>query len=410
MTTKTDPFMAELLKTAANKNGTGAVVVADWAKQQYGVGISHLIMQYLFGLNVIPYPAIIELAGPPGSCKSAFLQYLMRLYLEQMFSAVMLETEGKMSGTLLNSILEEHAESAVIYPGLNTQELWQRTMTSVLKAYRKYYADTLKQFQKGKGELARPLLLGLDSLGAAPSEDSVDAISKTGAAERTFPVEALKNSRYFAQLPTRLRDLPVTVIYTNHEMKKISEGPQFGFGGPVERSTKGGATPDFFCGIRLFFEQASKPVEIKKGVFQQNLAIEVYKNSFNQKGNRITLTMEWSKEIDQETNTEIQHTKFLWGKALVNYLAPNAPGFKYDREAVKKFLTVTRQSDTKFSCKELGISDMNPEELGNIIESNTEIVDKLRPYLGIKKWNEYNGTPASMVVSEFDPADEEDSE
>lgn len=407
MTVALDPFMSALLKTAADKNGSGAVVVADWAKQQFGVGIPHLMLEYLMGLNVIPYPAIIELAGPPGSCKSAFLQYLMRVYLEQMFGAVMLETEGKMSGTLLNSILEEYASAAVIFPGLNTQELWQRTMTTVLKSYKKYYVDTLKQFQKGKGELARPLLMGLDSLGAAPSEDSVDAISKTGAAERTFPVEALKNSRYFAQLPTRLRDLPVTIMYTNHEMKKISEGPQFGFGGPVERSTKGGATPDFFCGIRLFFEQASKPVEIKKGVFQQNLSIEVYKNSFNQKGNKISLTMEWNKEIDPETNTEIQHTRFLWGKALVNYLAPNAPGFKYDRESVKKFLTVTRQSDTKFSCKELGITDENPEVLGNIIEQHEELVNKLRPYLGIKKWNEYNGTPASAAVPEITEEDDE---
>lgn len=406
MTVELDPFMASLLKTASDKNGSGAIVVSDWARNQYGVGLPHLMLEYAFGLNVIPYPAIIELAGPPGSCKSAFLQYLMRVYLEQTFSAIMLETEGKMSGTLLNSILEEYAKAAVIYPGLSTQELWQRTMTSILKAFRKYYADTLKAYNKGKGALAKPLLLGLDSLGAAPSEDSVDAISKTGAAERTFPVEALKNSRYFAQLPSRLRDLPVTIMYTNHEMKKISEGPQFGFGGPVERSTKGGATPDFFCGIRLFFEQASKPVEVKKGVFQQNLAIEVYKNSFNQKGNRLALTMEWTKGVDPETNTEVQHTKFLWGKALVNYLAPNAPGFKYDREAVKKFLTVTRQSDTKYSCKELDVSEENPEVLGNLIESQPELVDQLRPYLGIKKWNIYNGTPASETVEE---AVEEDS-
>ena len=107
MTHSLDPFMSALLKTAADKHGSGAVVVADWAKQQFGVGIPHLMLEYLMGLNVIPYPAIIELAGPPGSCKSAFLQYLMRVYLEQMFGAVMLETEGKMSGTLLNSILED---------------------------------------------------------------------------------------------------------------------------------------------------------------------------------------------------------------------------------------------------------------------------------------------------------------
>ena len=406
-----DGFMSKLINASQEKRGaSGAIVAGDWSKYQWGVKMPHLMMEYMFGLNVIPYPAIIEIAGTPGSCKSAFLQYLLRVYAEQAFSACMIETEGKMSNTLLTSILEDYEKGVVLYPGVTNQEAWQSIMTTILREYRKYYVATLKDYNKGKGELAKPLLIELDSLGAAPSIDSISAINKEGAAGRAFPVEALKNSKYFAQLPSRIIDLPVTIIYSNHEMKAIEQTPSFGFGGAKERTTKGGATPDFFAGIRLFFEQLSKPTEVKKGTFQQNLSVECYKNSFNQKGNKITLTMEWDVSVDPETNRAVQKTRFLWGKSLVNYLAPSAGGFKYDREAVKKFLCVVHNSDVKYSCKELDVKDENPEVLGNLIESCPALVEQLRPYMGIKQWNVYDGTPFSRSVKETADVEEEGEE
>lgn len=404
-----DGFMAKLINASQEKRGvSGAIVAGDWSKYQWGVKIPHLMMEYMFGLNVIPYPAIIEIAGTPGSCKSAFLQYLLKVFAEQTFAACMIETEGKMSNTLLSSILQEHEKSVVLYPGVTNQEAWQSIMTTILREYRKYYVATLKDYQKNKGELAKPLLLELDSLGAAPSIDSINAINKEGSASRQFPVEALKNSKYFAQLPARIIDLPVTIIYSNHEMQKIDTAPSFGFSGAKERTTKGGATPDFFAGIRLFFEQQGKPVEVRKNVFQQNLTVECYKNSFSQKGNKLSVTMEWEITVNPDTNKVEQKTKFLWGKSLVNYLAPSAGGYKYDREAVKKFLCVTRSSDVKFSCKELDIKDENPEVLGNLIESCPAIIEQLRPYLGIKQWNIYDGTPFSSNVKETADVEEDE--
>ena len=110
-----DGFMSKLINASQEKRGaSGAIVAGDCSKYQWGVKMPHLMMEYMFGLNVIPYPAIIEIAGPPGSCKSAFLQYLLRVYAEQAFSACMIETEGKMSNTLLTSILEDY-EKGVHY-------------------------------------------------------------------------------------------------------------------------------------------------------------------------------------------------------------------------------------------------------------------------------------------------------
>ena len=124
----------------------------------------------------------------------------------------------------------------------------------------------------------------------------------------------------------------------------------------------------------------------------------------------MALSMEWTEEVDPETNNIIQHTTFLWNKALAQWLAPSVPGFKYDREAVKKFLTVTRSSDTKFSCKELKLKDVTPEEIGDAIEANDEIREQLRPYMGIKTWRVWDGTPIDVdVQADVDLPDPEEA-
>lgn len=402
MEKKTDPFMSAIVKTVADRRGaSGALMASEYRNYQWGVPLPHLMLEYLFGLNVIPYPALIEAAGLPGSCKSALLQYLLGVYAAQDFSAAMIETEGKMSSTLLESILGENAEKVFILPGPLPQEEWQSELLQMLKLYRKHFAASLKEYKKSKGKtpLMRPMLIGLDSLGGSPSLDSIATVDKEGSAGRSFPIEALKNKRFFEQVPTRLRDLPLTLIYTNHEKPEgMGEAKAFGPPPPKERKSKGGITPAYFCGIRLFFEQASKPQQIRKGIWQQNLTVEVGKNSFNQKGTRLFLTMEWEKSVDSETNTELQTTRFLWGKALARWLAPSVPGFAYDRDAVKKFLTVTYESDTKYSCKELDLKSVSPETIGDAIEARPELVEQLRPYMGIKTFNVWNGKPASEAV------------
>lgn len=409
MKPKTDPFMASMVKAISDRRGSsGALLASEFRAHQWGVKLPHLMLEYLFGLNVLPHPSLIEMAGLPGSCKSAFLQYLLGMYAEYGFSSLLIETEGKMSSTLLESILGENVDLVSLIPGPLMQEEWQAELLQVLKLYRKHYATTLKDNKKTKGKtpIAAPLLIGLDSLGGSPSSDSMATVDKDGSAGRSFPIEALKNKRYFEQVPTRIRDLPLTLIYTNHEKPEgMGEAKAFGPPPPKERKTKGGITPAFFCGIRLFFEQASKPQKISNGLWQQNLLVEVGKNSFNQKGNKLFLTMEWEKTVDQETNEERQTTRFLWGKALAQFLAPSVPGFNYDRNAVKGFLTVTRSSDTKFSCKELDLENVSPEQMGNAIEARPDIVDKLRPYLGIKTLRVWDGTPLSEGVKVAEEVD-----
>lgn len=402
MTKAPDDFFASMIKSVQDRRGaSGAFMASDFAKYQQGIKIPHLMMEYIFGLNVIPMPSLIEFAGLPGSCKSAFLQYVMSVFTNQDMLGMYVETENKASHTLLESFLGEEGGKKVFFlPGPMTMEGWEGEILNALKNYRKAYAAAVKAWEKKPTEPfpVKPLCLGLDSLTGGASEEAMEATDKEGKTGRAYPVEALILSKFFPQIPTRMRDLPMVFIYTNHEQSRMEEkkGP-FTVAGP--RRSQGGQRPDYYCGIRMFFEQEAKPQHIAGGVVTQTVGIEVGKNSFNESRQRISLPMYWKTDI-AEDNTPKQRTWFGWEWALADFLAPTTPGYKYDREAVKKFLTVIRDTSTAFSCKELGLSRVTGDEIGKAIEADHELVDKLRPYLGIKSWKIWNGKPINTDVEE----------
>ena len=286
-------FLSSMKENIQNRRGaTGAFMADQFEQYQWGVKLPHLMAEYLFGLNVIPMPSLIELAGMPGSCKSTFLQWLMRIFAEQGMNAQMLETEGKMSWTLVTSILQEYSKRVLLTQGPMSQEEWMGELLNSMKLYRTAYDMSLTQYKKSKGDLLKPFLVGLDSLGGAPSEDAMATTDKDKAVGRSFPIEALKNSKFFPQIPVRLRDLPMVIVFTNHEQERITEqkGP-FTVKGP--RSSQGGHRPGFFCGLRLFFEKSTQPKQIAGGITTQTIKIEVVKNSFGEGGHVIGLPMCW---------------------------------------------------------------------------------------------------------------------
>ena len=63
---KTQPadFLSSMKENIQNRRGaTGAFMADQFEKYQWGVKLPHLMAEYLFGLNVIPMPSLIELAG-----------------------------------------------------------------------------------------------------------------------------------------------------------------------------------------------------------------------------------------------------------------------------------------------------------------------------------------------------------
>jgi len=396
----TDLFVSTLLKAQGRTIVNPGSVME---RNVRGVPVRPLMLQRMLGTDVLVLSKIVEMAGPTGSCKSALLFHLMREFLEQGCLAVLVESENKFNPAFFSSILGPYADSATVIDGCTTLEKYQSAILDVVKAYKtahtargKELADWEKSNKKDKGERPSPmppLLLGLDSL-TVSSEESMKSIDTDGHASRQFPAEALFNSRFFATLPDKLEELPITFIYTNHRMQAMQEGGgKFGGGERTpEARSKGGATPAFYAGLRLFFEEAGTVVKPRNNVSRQTLVNKVIKNSFHQKGTRSMLDMEWTNVVDEAAADSAQITEFRWDEALVKYLAPAKGPFDYDREAVKTFLAVTFHSLTNYSCKgEINMENATARELGEAIEARPDVCWRLAPYLGIKRFPAYEG-------------------
>ena len=396
-------FMDNMLSAAATKFGkAGCYVAPEFEKRVEGVEMPHLTLQQLFGTNVFQLHTIMEFAGPPGSGKSSLAFYMAKMFLEQSCNAVLIETENKLSPSLLRSILgDDQYERLLIWEKCTQLEIWQERMTFTISEYSKAYKKSLKEHNdaiKRREKCTRadskakivvppveaPLLIVLDSLGGPLSQDSAKAIQADGHASKSYPVEALKNSRYFSNLPEQIRDVPITILYTNHKMLDMNADSAYG---DNERS-KGGATPAFFCSHRVFFREMGAVKQTRTNHYEQYMSFRCVKNALNQRGNPIRLLMEWDKSVVE--GDEHQVTRFGWEEALTQFLAPDKAGYKYDREAVKQFLTVVFKTLVKYNCKELSIQESPPRVVGTAIEADNELRNTLSPYLGIKNWPVFN--------------------
>lgn len=365
-----------------------------------GVPVFPLFLQRVLGTDIVTLNKIIEFAGPTGSGKSALAFYLMKLFIMQGGDAVLVETENKFNPQFFSSILGEHADNSVVIPGCTNLEETQGAILNVVNALRKSVQSREKEIRewekskkKDKGprpELVRPVLLVLDSL-AVKSRETSESIDKDGHASRAFPVEANLNSAFYTTLASRLTDIPLTFIYTNHRMKPLVEGNSFTSSKGPEAKSKGGDTPAFYASLRLFFEEAGAVKELSNNNWAQGMTCKTIKNSFNQKGTRSSFQMRWTNTINEDNDLQ-QVTWFDFESALTDFLAPSNPGFPYDREAVKKFLMVNYHSKTKYSCKgDIGEFEGNAHEVGAKIGENPEVCWKLSPYLNIRKFNCYPG-------------------
>jgi len=399
-------FMSEMLSAAQTKFGkAGCYVAADYEKHLVGVHAQPLMLQKLLGTNIIPLSKIIELAGPPASCKSAVLFSWFKLFLSQGYNACLIETENKLSPSLLSSVLGEYQDNLLLFEGCAIVEEWQTKLSFVIDNYAKHYHKTIKErevMQKKRDackkaeakakyvlpDMPKPLIIGLDSLGGPQAKDTYDTIKAEGHGSKVYPAEALLNSKYFSSLPEKIFNLPITFVYTNHKMLNMSAGQ-----GETTEKSKGGATPAFFAALRIFFDEATAVKKPNKRESFQIIKMHPFKNSLNERGSRMRLPMRWTKDIIDDD--EVQTTYFEWEEALVRFLAPKSAGFSYDREAVKTFLTVIYHTENSFSCKELNLSKVPPKEIGEAIMANETLVTKLSPYLGIKQWRVYNDRTGS---------------
>jgi len=333
-----------------------------------GIALPSLALQWLFDANVFLVRTIYCLAGQPRSLKSAFLFELMRLHLANQFPAVLLETEGKISPTLVGSLLGDAAGQIEIIKCMSLEQAEAAITLCV-------------QLAAKKPEVSKGLIIGLDSLQGRVSDETSSKLRKEGHIGRSFSVEALSLSKFWPAASAMLEKTEASLVYTSH----LSVAGQ-DYRGNTIYNTPGGMKKGYMQAQELRFKRVGgEKFSSRSGRASIHIEIKNYKNSYGADGRSMLAFLDYTPDSDSPNQ---QRSSFNWARSDGHLLLD-----LYTRFGIADILQMKRSSDErKLKSERLGIATfVDPEEVGRKLQENKEVAEEVRRALTIKEYQVFSG-------------------
>lgn len=337
-----------------------------------GIPFPSLAIEFLFGVNVLPLGRSGMVVGLPGTCKSALTFEMARWFRICQGCSTLLENEDKYSEGLAVSILGYDDPYAMGVCPCHYLEDWQEKSQYFFQAMKEQMIGNKTKKIKGTGR-TWPYLQILDSLSGKLSLETADKIESEGSANRSHPVEALKNSLFLKKVAGDMTGYPFFFVFTNH-LKPSKDAS-----GNIIRNKAGGKAADFGASFELEMRRI-KPIEKAK---QEGLMLEIrcYKNGMGSTFRRIQTDILWWYEKDEKGELK-QHTVWDWYGATVNLIVT----CKTRRDELREIVDVVKINNNKFYSKRLGVPKDKPvskSKLGELIQADESLLSQLRDFFGI---------------------------
>ena len=368
MASPLDMFVAGLTD---KKTGAVATTVAALKENQFGIPLKHFAQQYLFGATGLRIQVFNSIQGEKEVGKSTLMFDIMGDICGAEEDgglggiAVLYELEGKISPTILASILRGHGERALqaCIPrlGMTLEEALDDFNTKVLPMY-------LKAFPK----LDRPLIIGLDSIGGSASEDTIGKLEKEGVAGKGY-YNKQHFMKYFCENegPILARSgVPVVIMCINQE-REGTAAP--GFAGPPPKVITGGRAQLFKDGHMI----SAKKKALGSGD-GNIITLKTTKTSFCD-AREIKVEFRWNKYGVKEDDA--YEARFLWGLASAQCLAEPTKGVGEIRD-----ICDVKVSDQQLvTCPQLGLKSVQPDEFEAALMADAKLLGQLYTYMKIDR-------------------------
>lgn len=360
-----------------------------------------LPMEWLLGQDGWLLGLIIQLVAKTGVGKSGFLAEIFRWFDLAGGGSELEEAESKFNPQWYRSI-HPGFDKRTIYNPCGSVEAWQRNLTDGTKAMQMKLLGTPEEPGPGR---TIPVCFGVDSIMGKASEETQEKIlgklikggmrglTGTGAATRSFPIEALIITLYMKTYPGLLAGWPFSLVLVNH--LKIRQDDA----GNSVRSKSGGVAVDF---------QESFELEIKKVGGHKKMIrcaefegypvmISNEKNSFGVTHRNIQTRVLWRWLEDKVTGVYKQHTIWDWDWSTIHMLWSNMQGEKADPLVKANLADIgfhlqcpkTSEIENSAWSKSLGMKkaeDALPwSDVGALIREDAGLMKKLRSALRINE-------------------------
>lgn len=384
-------FMKVQLAHSQKKFGTKCYLAGDHYVQQFGVPLPSLALQYMFGVQNLPFARMYGFRGKTESFKSSMVFYLLKVVMDYMGLGVLVECERKASIDLIKGIVGEHL----------TNHTLEMMNPGTLEEAQDMLTDMIGFIKKELPQRHIPYAFGWDSLRGVLSEATSGKITKDGHYEKGYSAEAHMLSPYFAKMVEELSFWPIMLLFVQHEKTKMAET---GGGGGPGTSVLGGDAPGFHATV-LTRSRVVKPVS--EGAKDPKATIEyrTVKNNLGIKGRRCEVELHFDRETDPETGAVTHNYWFDWDYADCKCILSEK---LENKSAVKDVIHLEEHSTNKgfFRSDTLNVSKATASEIMEMLKADEAVYDELRRAMRITKnlrfdqveWKQIGGTKANPLM------------
>jgi len=373
---------------------------------QLGIPLPFML-QYMFGCAVLPMGTVIEANGPQMSCKTMLMYEFGRFFKNSGGWLDMILTEGKVSTSLIRSVVgwDKRSRDAVF-------SVRVRHMNQMMDEITRRLAIVHTMATKGidgapKTGYKFPVLMGVDSIMGANALETKNKIEKEGSTKRGFPIEALILSPYLKNVSSNISGFPISLFLINHRKEKEKDDAK-----PYEKvkfTKSGGKQLRFQATYELVTHMVREWVSgdprpnSSSEIENRTIRIGNDKNSAGTNGREFDIRVSWrfrvlpKKRNDGKTVLVArQITQWHWEEAIAPFLMSwkkgrtNAQGVsKGAQERVAKLDAVLHLREVtkgSFYSDTLGIPKAKPvtaSVIGRMLEPSEE--DKLEETAAVRE-------------------------
>jgi RecA/RadA recombinase len=307
---------------------------------------------------------IYQIHGKEKSGKSTILfDWLNRYFMDVGGQALLIDTESKISTSLLQRIMGENSEQLDLLR-IPVLENVQATMTTYFKSVRKSTFDKKIPVMLG---------MGIDSFRVA-AQSTVDLVDSDGHASKQFAAEALLWRQYLASVLNKMTGAPIALFFINHTVEKPAANSFQG----KQDDVGGGKALKYYETYQFKVSACSPTVDKSKEI--TNLIIKSDYNSNGIAGRKIYPRVIYKQE-GQDPNKVVIDWDFADIQLLTGADFPRA-------QAQKEGICDVKEATTKglFNDKILGLNNVPFSEIKAAIYSDKERLSALRQLLGIVEY------------------------
>ena len=363
-------FLDTFVSGLKGKDGSPVTTVKELRENQFGFPLRHYAQQYLFGATGLRLQVFNSIQGQQEVGKSTLLFDLMgdACGAEEEGGlgglAVLYEMEGKISPTILYSILSNHGERALDHcipvRGMTLEQAVEHLNTKVVSSYLKACPNRDK-----------PLLIGFDSIGGASSEDTVGKLKTQGATGKGY-YDKQHFMKYFCENQGTIfarQNIPVVVVCINQEREAAAATPF----GPPKKTITGGKAQMFKDGHMI--SVTKKSLASGDGNI---LYLKTTKTSFCDP-RKIEVEFRWNRFGHKVEDA--YEAKFWWSLASARCLQDPEKGVG----EIRDICDVKVSDKNLVTCPQLGLKSVIPDEFEEALMSDKKLLEQLYTYQKIEK-------------------------